>query len=189
MNHSPTLSNLCIRVVGVGNSLRSDDGVGLHALRELARFPWPAYVELVDAGAGGLDVLHLLDGASHVCLLDAMQLGRPPGTVYGFPREAVRFPEAAARVSMHGIGLATMLALGERLELRPNLFLAGVEPESLAVGERLSPVVRERLPALVALVRRQVRAWCSENEPCPPAATSLPPSYSPDREGSGIHGA
>jgi len=189
MNESADNPEQRIRIVGVGNVLRSDDGLGVHALRMLQRESWPPSVEFVDAGSGGgWTVLEALADASHVCLIDAMRLGNPPGTVYHFPRRALEFPVAAAQVSLHGFGLSAVLALGEKLDLQPELYLVGVEPRSLEFGEGLSPTVHARLPEVVAVVRRTEADWLGETTD--PPAQRLAPAGGGDRrrEGSGAHG-
>jgi hydrogenase maturation protease len=152
----------CLRIIGAGNLLRADDGLGVHVVRQLEALPWPAEVELLDVGTGGLDVVHLLADATHVCLVDAMQLGGPPGTVYQFAREDVRFRSAAGQVSMHGFGLATALELGEKLGIRPELYLVGVEPECLDFAEGLSPAVQAQVDTVVQIVQHKVAAWLAQ---------------------------
>lgn len=148
-----------IRLLGAGNLLRSDDGFGIHVLRGLEALDWPAEVELIDVGAGGLDVVHLLSEATHVCLIDAMCLGGTPGTLYHFAREAVRFRDAAAQVSMHGFGLATALELGERLGMRPELYVVGVEPESLELSDSLTPTAQAQVVPAIEIIHHRVSVW------------------------------
>jgi len=155
-----------VRVIGVGNLLRSDDGLGVHVIREAEKLSWPSSVELLDAGTGGPDIVHLLTGVSHVCLVDAMRMGRPPGTIYRFPREAARLAEAAGEISMHGFGLATALRLGEALGIRPEVLLVGVEPLSLEYGKRLTATVQAQVQPVLAIIRETVAAWTA----CDPSA-------------------
>lgn len=148
-----------IRILGAGNLLRTDDGLGVHVIRALEALSWPPSVDLVDVGTGGLDVVHLLGEASRLCLVDAMQLGKAPGTVYQMSRADVRFTDASAQVSMHGFGLATALELGESLGLRPDLYLVGVEPASLALGEELTPIVRAQVDTVIQILQHKVASW------------------------------
>ena len=168
-----------VRVIGAGNLLRADDGLGVHVVQQLEALSWPAEVEVLDVGTGGLDIVHLLGDATHVCLVDAMQMGGPPGTVYHFAREDVRFRSAAGQVSMHGFGLATALELGEKLGIRPELYLVGVEPECLDFAEGLSPAVQAQVDTVVQIVQHKVAAWLAQLE-VPAACPRQPRAGKPD---------
>jgi len=153
MTHS-----LRILIVGLGNELLSDDGVGVHVLRELERDPIPG-VSLADIGTAVLHGLHFLETADRVLAIDAARGGEPPGTVYLF--DAAENAEAGSLASIHAMGLreaARFLMTGKPA---PRITVLGVEPESLAYGMSLSAPVRAALPGVVCLARRTVAQWLS----------------------------
>jgi hydrogenase maturation protease len=154
--------NQRIVVVGVGNTLMRDDGVGVHALRELQKNP-PAAVELVEAGTAVWGAESLLHGADRLLILDAVVAGYPAGTVCQF-----NGMEAAAERgmrSLHSLGILDVLALGGREGLPGEVRVLGVEPHVVDYGLELSPAVLSALPELVAAACRLVAAWRAAPRP------------------------
>lgn len=136
-------------IAGLGNCLLMDDGVGVHAARELLREPIPS-ATVVEVGTAVLDALSLLQAAKTVLALDAIQAGGPPGTIYELTSAASRKPER--NTSLHELDLLAALRLLPP-GCRPHLIVLGVEPERIDYGLDLSPVVRAVLPEFVATVR------------------------------------
>jgi hydrogenase maturation protease len=145
-----------ILVVGVGNLLLSDDGVGVHAVQELQREPWPG-VTVVEVGTAILHGLPFVEEADRVLVIDAAKGGGAPGTIYRFEG---RQPVQEAPVhSIHALGLqeaASLLLAGLRV---PPITILGMEPASLEYGMSLSEPVAAALPRLVALARETVAKW------------------------------
>jgi hydrogenase maturation protease len=138
-------------VIGLGNPLMGDDGVGLAALEEL-RLQWevPSEVELVDGGTWGMNLLPLLEACDRVLLLDAVRTGSPPGTVVALLGDAV--PRGFDhKFSPHQIDLREVLALAMlRGTLPGELAAIGVEPANIALGLELSPEVAAAIPLMLA---------------------------------------
>ena len=148
-----------ILIAGVGNVLLSDDGIGVHAVRELQKDPIPG-VMTVDIGTAILHGLGFLESAERVLVIDAAKGGQPPGTIYSFePGEPSALPPTA---SLHAMGLreATRFLLTGRSA--PRFTVLGVEPESLEYGMNLSAVVQAVLPRVVSLARETVTGWVRE---------------------------
>jgi hydrogenase maturation protease len=148
-------------VVGLGNPLLSDDGVGIYAARLLAERLAGAPVAVEESSWGGMRFLDLLTGYTHAIIIDAIQWRHgPPGTVYRLPPdEAV--PTARA-VSFHDISLGTALALGRRLGIplpAEIVFLAVEAGDVLTVAEGCSPEVEAAIPEVARLVLEQLAAW------------------------------
>ena len=139
MNHSRLL------IVGLGNSLLQDDGVGVHAVRLIQHNPPPGALA-VEVGCAVFNALHLLEEADHVLALDAMQAGGAPGTVYRFGPEDVL--PAGETTSMHELGLIAALNLLPE-NRRPVVDVLGVEPQEMDYGLELTPPVKAALPTLI----------------------------------------
>lgn len=169
------MDRLRVTVLGVGNVLRRDDGVGVHVVEALRRrFRFPEGVRLVDGGLGGPALLGVVEAADALVAVDAVRGGQAPGTVYRIPAaELLRDPGGArgdgegARVatpaaarspwSLHEAGLLDLiaLALGTNPWLRATI--VGVEPlETREWGTELTPPVAARLPALLDLVLEEL---------------------------------
>jgi hydrogenase maturation protease len=137
-------------VLGLGNVLLSDDGVGPAALALLRRHHRPPVGTLVlDGGTLGLALLPYIEDAESVLLVDAVMADAPVGTLVRLDGNDVG-PAVATRLSPHQVGVADLLE-GARWHERqpPQLTLLGLVPESLELGIGLSPDVASALPQLV----------------------------------------
>ena len=157
MNDSSPVAAL---VIGLGNPLMGDDGLGLAALERLSR-EWilSPSVELVDGGTWGLNLLHRIEAASQVLFLDAVRAGVEPGTLVELDRE--RLPRMLGlKLSPHQIDLREVLALAElRGTLPASMMCLGLEPASVELRSGLSPQVAGRLDDLVMAAAARLRAW------------------------------
>lgn len=144
-----------ILVVGLGNLLLADDGVGVHAIRELNRSRRRG-VKIVEVGTAVLDALHLFERADRVLAIDAMQAGGPPGQIYRFGLEDADNPHP--KVSLHDFGLRSIFEFLNSPH-RPEVLVLGVEPQTIAYGLDLSPPVRAALPRLLAEVESVINSW------------------------------
>lgn len=148
-----------ILVAGVGNLLLSDDGVGVHAIRELQKHPMPG-VTYAEIGTAILHGLHFLDNADRVLVIDAAKGGQPPGSVYLF--EATERTEVKCMTSIHSMGLreaARFLKAGQPV---PPITVIGVEPETLDYGMELSSTVQAAMPQVLALTRETLSGWLAK---------------------------
>jgi len=142
-------------VLGVGNPILSDDGVGIHAARLLKDEGIPD-VEVEELPAGGLELLDLVRGYDRVVIIDAIETkDGKPGDIYRLEEED--FEKAVHGSSPHGINIATALALGRKLvpEQMPREvhFIAVEARELVQVSEELTPEVEKALPEVLRLVR------------------------------------
>jgi hydrogenase maturation protease len=140
-------------VLGIGNPLMGDDGVGNQVIELLAEKDLPPNVKIEDAGLPGWGLPAWFEGWSNVILVDAVQMGQSPGSWRRFQTEEVQFVLENDALSLHQPDLACGLALAQALELLPeNLILYGVEPAVVNPGEALSPAVRHSLSDVVASI-------------------------------------
>jgi hydrogenase maturation protease len=149
-----------VLVLGIGNLLMSDDGVGVHVVRQLsAQDPPQSGVRIVDGGTLGLDLLPLVADAEALVVVDAVDMAADPGTV-----RLLRGPELHAilggHVSPHQEGLGDLIAVGRLTDSLPELFtLVGIQPASVGVGIELSPECAAALPRALAAVRAEVETF------------------------------
>jgi hydrogenase maturation protease len=141
-----------ILVLGLGNLLLSDDGVGPAVLQQLANSSslWSHDVEFVDGGTQGLALLSQFDGRRAVIIVDALQTGAPPGTVHRLTLNELRANAAPRADSAHEGNAGELLAAAQLLgELPDRLFIVGVEPARLSTGLALSDAVQQAIPNVV----------------------------------------
>ena len=136
-------------ILGIGNELLGDDGVGVHAARRLGKKNLPKQVKVVEVGTAILDALDELEQADRIIILDAMKDGRSPGTVYKIPLEQCSGAECIA--SMHGFDIFRVMALAGR-NTPPPITVFGVEPGEIDWSMELSPAVANSLPYLLDAV-------------------------------------
>ncbi len=151
----PRTSSRRILVAGLGNCLLADDGVGVHAVRELKRRR-PRGFRAIEVGTAVLDALHLFEEADHVIAIDAMQAGGTPGDIYSFRLEDVDDP--VGKVSLHDYGLRSVFHF-MRGTKRPEVLVLGVEPLTLDYSLDLTEPVARALPRLIEEAHKIVRNW------------------------------
>lgn len=149
----------CTVVIGLGNPLMADDGVGLAALERLRAAGVPDDVELVDGGTWGMNLLPVIESAARLLLIDAIDAGGAPGTLHVLER--ARIPRyLATKISPHQVDLRDVLALAELRRTLPDETVAiGLQPARVEMSCELSDAVRVRVDDLVAAVTRRLAAW------------------------------
>jgi hydrogenase maturation protease len=147
-------------LIGLGNLILGDEGVGVHAMRRLERdYGFAPRVELVDGGTSGLDLLPLLKGQRRLLLIDALAADAPPGTIRIIRNQAIR-TALTEKVSLHHLGIADLLALAELLgDAPPEIVLIGIVPERLAMGLGLSERLRECMPEIIGTALGILDEW------------------------------
>jgi hydrogenase maturation protease len=147
-------------VIGLGNVVLGDDGAGVHAVRRLrARWALPDDVEVVEGGTAGLLLLPWLDDSERAILVDAVDVGEPPGTIRRLegPALARPFPR---RLSPHDVGVADLLGAATLSDALPaTAVLLGVQAESTALGTELGVAVSAALDPLVDAIAAQLADW------------------------------
>jgi len=149
-----------ITVLGVGNILLKDEGVGVRVVEEMTRrYAFPENVEVLDGGTLGMELMRFLLGTDRVIIIDAIDGSLPPGSIYQFEKEAVKtyFRE---KVSVHDLGIQDVLAALDVLE-KPlqELVVMGVQPAVIDVGLDLTPVVAQSVEPVITKVLALLADW------------------------------
>lgn len=139
-------------VLGLGNLLLGDEGVGVHAAHALLE-ERPGGIEIQDIGTAILDALPALLRADRVIVLDAMRGHGDPGTIYRVPMDQCTGNSCIG--SLHGFDLRSVLALAGR-ERPPEVLVLGVEPAVIEWSLELSPQVKNAFPRLLEAVRDEL---------------------------------
>lgn len=147
-----------IVVLGVGNVLLSDEGVGVRAIEKLqSDYDLPPEVVIIDGGTTGMEMLEDLSNADHIVIIDAVRAGKPPASIVRLAGEQVPV-FFKTKLSPHQIGLSDVLATLAFIGEAPGgVTVFGVEPVSLETGMALTPQVEARLPTLLELVATELR--------------------------------
>lgn len=139
-------------VLGIGNTILRDDGVGVHAAEALQRaYGLPEGVQVLDGGTAGMELLDPLADADLLLVLDAVRSGQPPGRLVRLAGDEVPV-FFRNKLSPHQVSLCDVLAGLEFAGHGPkDLVLIGVEPEDMGLGLELTDTVQAQLPAMVAM--------------------------------------
>lgn len=146
-----------ILVLGLGNILLGDEGVGVRVVeRLLAEGNLPPEAEFIDGGTCGMDLLDSIASARHLIVVDAVRSGAEPASVVRL--EGEQLPVFfRSKLSPHQTGLGDLLATLSLHDQAPaNVIVVGCEPVCLDLGLELSPAVAARVPEMAALVRSEL---------------------------------
>jgi hydrogenase maturation protease len=142
-------------VIGVGNEIMRDDGVGNVVVRRLQEEGLGAGVDLVEGAVGGLDLIFDLEGRERAIIIDAARMGLEPGAVRLVTREQIE-DRTVPLASLHSLALHDVLELAELTGLHPEITVVAVEPAEVLPGLGLSPAVEAAVPEMVRLVKELV---------------------------------
>jgi hydrogenase maturation protease len=150
-------------ILGLGNPLRGDDGIGPAVIAWLHTRQLPRHVVAVDGATGGLELALTMMGYDRVLIVDAADMHRQPGEWVRFRPDLTRLDDAEPLLSMHDAGLAEALALAASLKLLPeSVVIFGVQPAQIDWSPGLSAAVAAAVPAVGGEVLRCAQNGASE---------------------------
>ncbi len=149
-----------IILIGLGNILLTDDGVGVHVINRLKeRYDFTPRLSLIDGGTLGLDLLPLLQDKTMILLVDAVDFGKEPGHIEEMEDDQIPLT-LGAKLSVHHIGLPDLLAVAKWTDVKPKkICLIGIQPKSLNIGLEMTPLIQGKLKELVERVIAKLEAW------------------------------
>jgi len=148
-----------VLVLGVGNILLQDEGVGVRVVQEFQRrFQLPEGVDVLDGGTAGMCLIEDILDKDHVIIVDAVQTGQPPGTLVRLAGDEVPV-FLQQRISPHQLGLSEVLATLALIDKKPqHLVLIGIVPQSMALSLELSAEIEHHVDVLVDKVVAELAA-------------------------------
>lgn len=143
-------------ILGVGNLLLKDEGVGIHVIHTLEKEHMPSGVDLLDGGTGGFHLISWLEDYERIIMVDATLDNNPPGTVRVIrPKYASDFPPL---MSAHEIGLKDMLEIMQLTGQMPDIHLIVISVVDISeVGMNLTPEVQNSIPKVVEYVNNIIK--------------------------------
>jgi hydrogenase maturation protease len=145
-------------VIGLGNPLMSDEGIGGFLIERLAqRGNLPSNVDLIDAGTSGMKILHLIENRNRVIFLDCAYMQCPAGSIKRFTCDDVESVKHLAHQSLHEGDLMHLLAMARQLGFCPEeIIFFGIEPASIELGQQLSAELLCNIDQYVELIAAEV---------------------------------
>lgn len=153
-----------IKIIGIGNTLFTDEGVGVHLLEYIREaLPKADNIEIIEGATDGIRLLGSVEDADYLIFLDAINSGKEPGTIINLKDKDI--PSCfSQKMSVHQMGIQDLIyASTVRDTLPEEMYLFGVQPESLEIGFELTECISNRIPELVELVVNQVETWMKKN--------------------------
>jgi len=150
-----------VLVLGVGNILYGDDGIGSEVIRVLSQTMNDTRVELVDGGVGGYDLIDYLDGRKKVIIVDAVNMDLPAGACREFAPDDASLVERLKPVSLHHTNVLDVINLARSVYQMPDIRFIGIQPARVQQGIGLSEELNIRKEEIIVFVKNVIRAFGS----------------------------
>jgi hydrogenase maturation protease len=145
-----------ILILGVGNLLLSDEGVGVHVAQKMMEMNMPPHVRVVEGGTDGFGLINIILEADRLILVDAVRGGGEPGSIYRFDIEDCPAEADIFKTSVHQISILEVINLSGLIGSTPKTTIIGIEPKSLGMGMELSSEVEAKLPKVIKIIMEEV---------------------------------
>ena len=151
-----------IIVIGIGNTLYTDEGLGIHILpyvKEALKQNGLTDVEVYEGSTDSMSLLAPIDRADYLLVVDAIKAGKAPGEIIALTEEEI--PKYfSTKLSVHQVGFQEVLFAARLLEQLPKeMAMIGAQPYSLELGVELSKGMKEKLPKMLDMIVAQVKRW------------------------------
>ena len=144
-------------ILGVGNLLLSDEGVGVHVINKMMDLHFPPDIELIEGGVDGLRLMNLVVGVDRLIVIDAVKGGGSPGSIYKFKPEEFAAYTDTSKLSVHQVGILEVIHLSGLVGKLPETTIIGVEPKSVEIGMELTPEIQSKVPRIIELVLDELK--------------------------------
>jgi hydrogenase maturation protease len=145
-----------ILILGIGNILLRDEGVGVRVIERMQKIRLPDDVELIDGGTAGADLMDVLAERKKVIVIDAVQADCEPGTILRFTADDLTGPDGVG-MSLHELGLGEALKMTKQLGCAPeNVVVFGIKPKDISCGLELSEQISASVPQVIELVLAEI---------------------------------
>ena len=153
-----------ILVLGVGNELLSDEGIGVHTIKELSKRELPPEVEIMEGGTDGFGLIHIITDTDRLIVIDSVKGGGEPGTLYKFDiKDAPKTPDLF-KTSIHQIGILEVINLSNLIGKTPETTVIGVEPKSILTSMELTNEIQAKIPRVIELILEEIESYFDREE-------------------------
>ncbi len=142
-------------ILGIGNLLMKDDGIGIHVVNRLNQMELPDGIEAIDGATFTLELLSIFQEASRILIVDAVKGGHSPGSVYYLTPDNL-INEKSRVLSLHQVGFLDVIETAKEMGYCPDIRILGVEPYEISWGMELSDVLEEKFDVIVKKVLKYV---------------------------------
>jgi hydrogenase maturation protease len=147
-----------ILIVGIGNLLLTDEGVGVHVIRELSKKDLPEGVELADLGTATFELVRWTDGKDKVIIVDAIVSDELPGTIYKLTPDDLKSGKRKLLTSLHQFGVVEALDSAAQTGNKPEVVIFGITPKDYqSPGTELTPELKGSIQKIVEAILQEIK--------------------------------
>lgn len=152
-----------LKIIGLGNILRGDDGIGPVIIQELESINPSLPVQLCDAGSDAFTILDHLLGSEPILIIDCARMGQKPGTVKVIRTNNTELLPATIGMSLHGFSLTEVLQMARSMGADKEIAVIGVEPHSIEFNSGLSEVVKNSIPLIKEMIAEEAEKYAKKD--------------------------
>ena len=142
-------------IIGIGNILLQDDGVGVHVIKQLENENLPPTIELVDGGTSTLDMLGYFLDYKKVIVIDCLRAGLKPGTIYKIKPDDIKNYQKE-NLSIHDVQILDVARMANMMNKCPEVVIFGIEPEKIAVDLEMTQTMYNKLPEIIYNIKKEL---------------------------------
>ncbi|WP_246599523.1 HyaD/HybD family hydrogenase maturation endopeptidase [Clostridium lacusfryxellense] len=142
-------------IIGIGNILLQDDGVGVHVIKQLENEKLPSTIELVDGGTSTLDMLGFFLDYKKIIVVDCLRAGLEPGTIYKIKPEDIKSYKKE-NLSIHDVQILDVVRMANMMNKYPQVIIFGIEPEKIAVGLEMTQTMVTKIPEIIYNIKKEI---------------------------------
>ncbi|MGE5405147.1 MAG: hydrogenase maturation protease [Candidatus Saccharibacteria bacterium] len=146
-----------VLVVGIGNPLLQDEGLGVHVAKVMEQMDLPPEVEVIDGGTHTYDLVDFFCQGENLIVVDALQAGGEPGTIYRAPLEQLGLKAEEGTTSLHQMNFIEAMQMVNLLGHHPRVIVFGVEPKTIDWGLELTPELQAKMPKLLDFIQKEIQ--------------------------------
>ncbi len=152
-----------LKVLGIGNTLRGDDGIGPSVIEELQKENLPESIQLFDIGSDAFSIIDHFENEHPVLVIDCAQMGKEPGEVVKFDVKDENLPILDKAISIHGFGFSDVYKMAKNLYENIQCTIIGIQPKSLEFNTGLSDEIKNKIPSIIKMVIEETNKHVKKN--------------------------
>ena len=145
-------------IIGIGNILLKDDGVGVHVIKQLENEKLPSTIELVDGGTSTLDMLGYFLDYERVIVVDCLRAGLKPGTIYRIKPEDIKSYKKE-NLSIHDVQILDVVKMANMMDKYPEVVIFGIEPEKIDLDLEMTETMTNKIPEMVSYIKKELQNY------------------------------
>ena len=142
-------------ILGIGNILLKDDGIGIHVVKKLEDEGLPSTIEVVDGGTSTLDTLSYFLEYEKIIVIDSLKAGYEPGTIYKIKPEDIKNYKRE-NLSIHDVQILDVVKIAEMYNKHPDVTIFGIEPKEIIFDTEMTDCMKRKVPEIINLIKREL---------------------------------